>query len=168
MLAFHFDVSQGQACQWIHILSEVLRLTLAELEHTPERDPQKVKELLESYIDESQECSGNETESETSTEKFAIDGTERRLQRPKDQEKQKRFYSGKTKYTVKNNVIVTLGNRRVEYLGRTWEGKKHDKNICEYMSFQKEAPSIKTQVSRDMNQRECIPVNLRRSRWVES
>jgi hypothetical protein len=131
VLAFHFDVSQGQACQWIHILSEVLRLTLAELGHTPERDPQKVKELLESYIDESQECSGNETESETSTEKFAIDGTERRRQRPKDQEEQKRFYSGKTNYTVKNNVIVTLGNRRMEYLGRTWEGKKHDKNICD-------------------------------------
>jgi len=140
VLAFHFDISQGQACQWIHILSEVLRLTLAELGHTPERDPQKVKELLESYIDESHKCSGNETESETSTEtlteafteKFAIDGTERRRQRPKDQEEQKRFYSGKKKtHTVKNNVIVTLGNRRVEYLGGTWEGKKHDKTICD-------------------------------------
>jgi hypothetical protein len=28
-------------------------------------------------------------------------------------------------------VIVTLGNRRVEYLGITWEGKKHDKTICD-------------------------------------
>jgi hypothetical protein len=34
-------------------------------------------------------------------------------------------------HTVKNNVIVTLGKRRVEYLGCTWEGKKHDKNICD-------------------------------------
>ncbi len=32
---------------------------------------------------------------------------------------------------MKNNVIVTLGNRRVEYLGHTWEGKKHDKKICD-------------------------------------
>jgi hypothetical protein len=136
VLAFHFDVSQGQACQWIHILSEVLRLALTELGHTPERDPQKVKELLESYINESYECSENETESETSTEaftdKFAIDGTERRRQRPKEQEEQKRFYSGKKKtHTLKNNVIVTLSNRRVEYLGCTWEGKKHDKTICD-------------------------------------
>ena len=132
VLAFHFDISQGQACQWIQILSEVLRLTLAEIGQTPERDPQKVKELLESYINESKECSGNETESETSTEKFAIDGTERRRQRPKDQEEQKRFYSGKKKtHTVKNNLIVTLSNRRVEYLGHTWDGKKHDKTICD-------------------------------------
>ena len=50
VLAFHFDISQGQACQWIHILSEVLLLALKELGYTPERDPQKVKELLESYI----------------------------------------------------------------------------------------------------------------------
>ena len=51
----HFDMSQGQACQWIRILSEVLRLALGELGHLPERDPQKVKELLETYIDESQQ-----------------------------------------------------------------------------------------------------------------
>jgi len=128
VLAFQFDMSQGQACQWIHILSEVLLLALKELGHTPERDAQKVKELLESYMDESDECSDGKAEKE----KFAIDGTERRRQRPKDQEEQKRFYSGKKKaHTVKNNVIVTLGHRKVEYLGSTWEGKKHDKNICD-------------------------------------
>jgi hypothetical protein len=128
VLAFHFDMSQGQACQWVHILSEVLLLALTELGHTPERDAQKVKELLESYMDESDECSDSKAEKEN----FAIDGTERRRQRPKDQEEQKRFYSGKKKaHTVKNNVIVTLGHRKVEYLGSTWEGKKHDKNICD-------------------------------------
>jgi hypothetical protein len=130
VLAFHFDMSQSQACQWIHILSEVLLLALKELGHAPEREAQKVKELLESYMDESGECSEDETGDET--EKFAIDGTERRRQRPKDQEEQKRFYSGKKKtHTVKNNVIVTLGHKRVEYLGSTWEGKKHDKSMCD-------------------------------------
>ena len=129
VLAFHFDMSQGQACQWIHILSEVLRLALGELGHLPERDPQKVKELLETYMDES---SQHETAAETELESFGIDGTERRRQRPQDQEEQKRFYSGKKKtHTVKNNLIVTLGSRRVEYLGCTWEGRKHDKKICD-------------------------------------
>lgn len=136
VLAFHFDMSQGQVCQWIHILSEVLQCALAELEQLPERDPQKVKERLETCMDESQQHSEHETEPETATEEgtesFGIDGTERRRQRPKDQEEQKRFYSGKKKtHTVKNNVIVTMGKRRVEYLGSTWEGKKHDKKICD-------------------------------------
>ena len=129
VLAFHFDMSQSQACEWIHILSEVLRMSLNALGHIPERDAKKVKELLESYLesymDESVECSDGK-------ESFAIDGTERRRQRPKDQEEQKRLYSGKKKaHTVKNNVIVTLGHKRVEYLGNTWEGKKHDKSICD-------------------------------------
>jgi hypothetical protein len=129
VLAFHFDMSQGQACQWIHILSEVLRLTLGELGHLPERDPQKVKQLLETYMDESQHC---EPSTEVEAESFVIDGTERRRQRPKDQEEQKLFYSGKKKtHTVKNNLIVTLGKRRVEYLSGTCEGKKHDKKICD-------------------------------------
>lgn len=101
VLAFHFDMSQSQACEWIHVLSEVLRLSLSELGHTPERDPQKVKELLESYMDESGECFQEETSLESSTEKadFGIDGTERRRQRPKGQEEQKRFYSGKKKHS---------------------------------------------------------------------
>ena len=133
VFAFHFDMSQGQACQWIRILSEVLRLALGELGHLPERDPQKVKELLETYMDEPQQHESSKgLETELETEKFAIDATERPRQRPKDQEEQKRFYSGKKKtHTVKNNLIVTMGKKRVEYLGYTWEGKKHDKKICD-------------------------------------
>ena len=83
-------------------------------------------------MNESQHHSEHETATEEGTESFGIDGTERRRQRPKDQEEQKRFYSGKKKtHTVKNNVIVTLEKRKVEYLGDTWEGKKYDKKICD-------------------------------------
>ena len=145
VIAFHFDMSQGQACQWIQTLSEVLLQVLAELGQLPERDPHKVKERLETYINESHceheadsdtDCE-NEVDSETSPkmeikESYAIDGTERRRQRPKDEEEQKRYYSGKKKcHTVKNNLIVSIDKRKVEYLGNTWEGKKHDKSICD-------------------------------------
>ena len=106
VLAFHFDMSQGQAYQWIQILSEVLLQTLTELGQLPERDPGKVKERLETYMNRSDLVppsdgrTKHEPDSETSPkeeskESFAIDGTERRRQRPTDQEDQKRFYSGK-------------------------------------------------------------------------
>ncbi len=134
VLAYHFGMSQGQACQWIHTLSAVLKCALTELGQLPERDPQKVKKRLQRYMNESQQSSQHEIEWETitETESFGIDGTERRRQRPKDQDKQKLFYSGKKKtHTVKNNVIVSMGKRKVEYLGCTWEGKKHDKKICD-------------------------------------
>ena len=84
VLAFHFHMSQSQACHWVHILSEVLQWTLRELGHLPER------ELLKTYMDESQQ---HEAATELELENFAIDGTECRRQRPKDQEKQKRFYT---------------------------------------------------------------------------
>jgi len=35
VLAYHFGMSQGQACHWIHILSEVLKCTLWELGQLP-------------------------------------------------------------------------------------------------------------------------------------
>jgi hypothetical protein len=42
------------------------------------------------------------------------DGTERRIQRPEDPEKQKIFYSGKKKcYTVKNIVIADAAVKKV-------------------------------------------------------
>jgi hypothetical protein len=60
---------------------------------------------------------------------FIIDGTERRINRPKDKEERKEHYSGKKKtFTVKNNVITQRGGK-VLYLSDTYEGKKHDKSI---------------------------------------
>lgn len=116
VLAFEFGMTQGQACYWIHTLSEVLKQTLASMEQLPERNPTE----LEANLAESGET------------KFGIDGTERKIQRPKDNEEQKQYYSGKNKtHTVKNNIVVTLSRRQVKYLSGTYEGKKHDKKICD-------------------------------------
>jgi len=116
VLAFEFGMTQGQACYWVHTLSEVLERALASMEQLPERNPTE----LEANLAES-----GETE-------FGIDGTERKIQRPKDDEQQRQYYSGKKKtHTVKNNVVVTLSSRRVKYLSGTYEGKKHDKKICD-------------------------------------
>jgi len=116
VLAFEFGITQGQACYWIHTLSEVLQRALASRKQSPTRDPTD----LEAHLAES-----GETE-------FGIDGTERKMQRPTDDEQQRRYYSGKKKaHTVKNNVVVTLKSRCVHYLSGTYEGKKHDKKICD-------------------------------------
>jgi hypothetical protein len=116
VLAFEFGMSQGQAGHWIHILSEVLKRALASMGHLPERDPAQLGANLA--------ASGED--------QFGLDGTERRIQRPKDNEEQKQYYSGKKKaHTLQNNVVVTLGSRQVKYLGGTHEGKKHDKKICD-------------------------------------
>jgi hypothetical protein len=124
ILGFEFGLSQERACELIHILSEVLKRTLATMQMMPEREPTHLVEKL---------AQGSENE-------FVLDGTERKIQRPKDPTDQKKYYSGKKHaHTVKNNLVVTRKSRLIKYLSKTHEGKKHDKKICdeEQLTFPK-------------------------------
>ncbi|MCP4486037.1 MAG: hypothetical protein GY820_01750 [Gammaproteobacteria bacterium] len=92
VLAYLFGLSQGQANEWIHRLSEILKIALELAGQLPERDPKKLEKILAKY----------------ETLEFIIDGTERRRQRPKDNEQQKSYYSGKKKaHTVLFTYIET-------------------------------------------------------------
>ena len=63
---------------------------------------------------------------------MAIDGTERRRQRPQDDTAQQAHYSGKKKaHTDKNILLVNEMTRKVAYLGPTEPGKTHDKKATD-------------------------------------
>jgi hypothetical protein len=63
---------------------------------------------------------------------FIIDGTERPIRRPKDQDQQRTLYSGKKKrHTVKNNVITDKRTRKIKALSLTREGRTHDKKLAD-------------------------------------
>ncbi len=116
VMAFHFEMSQGQANDWIHRLTRIVQVALDQQGSKPERNPDQVEQ----------------TAADTPEREFAIDGTERERQRPQDPQAQSDYYSGKKKkHTVKNNLIVGVKDRLVKYLGKTHEGKKHDKKICD-------------------------------------
>ena len=83
VIAHLFGLSQGGANQWIHRLSTVLKTALADAGHLPARLPEEMLQRL-----------GEEGE-----QALAIDGTERRINRPSDDERQKAHYSGKKKPT---------------------------------------------------------------------
>src|SRR5436305_3786954 len=76
-----FGMSQSQVCTWIHALTPVIRRALGIETCLPERNPRKLKEVLEA-------CALHD---------FLIDGSERERQRPSDHDEQKDFYSGKQK-----------------------------------------------------------------------
>ena len=117
LLGFLFGMSQERANELIHSLSEVLLQALKEGGYVPERLPESLKKKLLEDV--------NQTD-------YAIDGTEREIQRPADDEKQEFFYSGKTKmHSVKNLIITAIKDRLVKYLSLTCEGKKHDKKIVD-------------------------------------
>lgn len=117
---FLFGMSQAQANQWIHRLTRVLNQALGYEQQLPEREPANLESVL-------RRCPSLE---------FIIDGTERRINRPKDKTDRKTYYSGKKKtYTVKNLIIPERGGK-VRYLSDTYEGKKHDKAIADQEDLQ--------------------------------
>jgi hypothetical protein len=113
---FLFGMGQPQANEWIHRLTPILNAALGHEMQLPAREPGDIEAVLKA-------CPGLE---------FVIDGTERPIRRPKDKDKQRRYYSGKKKrHTVKNNVIKSRSSRKIKVLSRTVEGKKHDKKLAD-------------------------------------
>jgi hypothetical protein len=101
----------------MHRLLPVLQRALADLGMAPEREASRVASsplALEG------------------APALAIDGTERRRQRPQDAVRQQEHYSGKKKtHTDKNLLLVNEMTGKVVYLGPTEPGKKHDKKAAD-------------------------------------
>lgn len=117
MHGLQFALSQPQTNYWIHHLLPVLQRALAALEVAPERDASRVATSPLTL-----EGAPN----------LAIDGTERRRQRPQDAMAQKEHYSGKKKaHTDKNLLLVNENTGKVSYLGPTLAGKTHDKRAAD-------------------------------------
>jgi hypothetical protein len=113
---FFYGMGQPQANEWIHRLTPILNQALGYEMQLPAREPKDIQQVLA-------ECPGLE---------FIIDGTERPVRRPKDGDKQRRYYSGKKKrHTVKNNLVTDKRTRKIKVLSRTVEGKKHDKKLAD-------------------------------------
>ena len=117
MHGWQFHLRQAQTNYWIHCLLPVLQQALAALEMPPERDASRVAVpplTLEG------------------APQLAIDGTERRRQRPTGATRQQEHYSGKTKaHTDKNIVLINEHAGKVVYLGPTVPGKTHDKQAAD-------------------------------------
>jgi Helix-turn-helix of DDE superfamily endonuclease/DDE superfamily endonuclease len=117
MHALQFEMSQPQANYWIHQLLPVLQQALAALGHAPERDASRLATTPLTL------------EGAPAT---ALDGTERRRQRPTDARLQQAHYSGKKKtHTDKNLLLVNEMTSKVVYLGPTLAGRTHDKKAAD-------------------------------------
>ena len=113
---YFFGMGQPQANAWIHRLTPLLNQALGYERQLPARKTSDIEQVLAA-------CPGLE---------FIIDGTERPIRRPKDKDKQRRYYSGKQKrHTVKNNVVSDKRTRKIKALSPTCEGKKHDKELAD-------------------------------------
>jgi hypothetical protein len=117
MHGLQFGLSQSQTNYWIHHLLPVVQAALHELGLLPERDGSQV--VASAMAQEG-------------PPDFALDGTERRRQRPQDPTEQKDHYSGKKKtHTDKNIILINESTAKVVYLGPTEAGAKHDKKAAD-------------------------------------
>jgi hypothetical protein len=91
MPGWHFGLSQPQANYWIHLLLPVLQRALADLGLAPECEASRVAESPLALEGASE---------------LAIDGSERRRQRPQDTVAQKEHYSGKKKAHTDKNILA--------------------------------------------------------------
>ena len=108
-----FGITQGQVSLWVKILTEMVSQLMAL--HRPARKARQLNQLLVEQPE---------------LQELVIDGTERRLPRPQDRAKQKRFYSGRKKRHAVKNVIV-VGQGKVLWCSATVPGKCHDKKATE-------------------------------------
>jgi len=112
-----FGMSQPVVNQWIHILHPCLNQALGKLGEIPARTASDLQ------------VAGDDVKV------YFQDGTERPIPRPRNQEVQKAYYSGKKKHhTVKNNVLVNA-QAKIGLLSETCEGRKHDKKIADETQF---------------------------------
>lgn len=117
MHGLQFELSQSQANYWIHRLLPLLQHALREMGQAPERDAQRVATSALALA---------------GAPNLAVDGTDRRRQRPRDAATQKAHYSGKKKtHTDKNILLVNEHTGQVVYLGPTVPGKTHDKKAVD-------------------------------------
>jgi len=81
VMAASYDMEKYQANQWIHRLTKILKQSLGKMQMLPERDPQKLEEIL----------------IRLKIKDIWLDATERPITRSTDYETQKENFSGKKK-----------------------------------------------------------------------
>lgn len=113
-LAFMADLPRSKAFRWIHLLLPVLEMTLGRTLSLPKRKARNFEEILRAFPD---------------IKEIFIDGTERRVEKPRKLKKRNKLYSGKKKATTRKTVIVTTKDKRILAMTPTKSGRRHDKRL---------------------------------------
>jgi hypothetical protein len=116
VLGFFVDRDRGKCCRSVQLLLPVLEQTLGRTLALPERKTHSLKEVFERFPE---------------LKDVFVDGTERRVQKPKGLKKRNKLYSGKKKATTRKTVIVSDEKKRILYMSKTKSGRRHDKRLAD-------------------------------------
>jgi len=113
VLANHYRSKCGDS---VKLLLPVLEKTLGRNLVLPKRPGHSLEEIFRHYPE---------------IKDVFIDGTERRVQKPKNIKKRNKLYSGKKKATTRKIIIVSDERKRILYISKTKSGRRHDKRIAD-------------------------------------
>ncbi len=130
LAGFFFDVDRSQTNRWTHALLPILEKTLGRRCVLPERKISNVAEFVMKFGE---------------LKDVFIDGTERRVQRPKDTKRQVKNYSGKKKTHTIKNIVMNDESKKILLLTPTLHGSMHDKKLYDKLSLGNSIPSDVTQ-----------------------
>lgn len=116
VMGFLTDRERGKCCESVQFLLPVLEMALGRKQALPKRKITSVDEFFRLYPE---------------VKDVFIDGTERRVEKPKNLKKRNKLYSGKKKATTRKTIVVTDEKKRVLLMSPTKSGRRHDKRISD-------------------------------------
>jgi DDE superfamily endonuclease len=125
VLAAFFDRGRGRSCESVHFLTRALEKTLGRRLVLPKRKISSIKEFMEAFPE---------------VKDVFLDGTERRVEKPKKKKRHNKLYSGKKKGTTRKNIIVADEKKRVLVLTPTKSGRRHDKRLADKVLLAEHIP----------------------------
>lgn len=125
VLAFFSNKSRGRSCEAVHIYLHILQKALGRKIVLPERKITSVEEFLEKFPE---------------VKDVFVDGTERRMQRPKQTKQNKRYYSGKKKGHTRKNIVMADEKKRILLVSPTKAGRRHDKRLADRIHLMQHIP----------------------------
>jgi hypothetical protein len=125
VLGFLFDLERGCSNRWVHRLQGVLETALGQKMVLPERKIESIEQFLQRFPE---------------IKKVILDGTERPVQRPKDEKKQQEHYSGKKRRHTRKYITVSTRKKRVIVLTHARAGTIHDKRQLDEASVVEHIP----------------------------
>ena len=109
-----FDIDRSQAHRWMHRLQKALEIALAKKMVLPKRKLTSMEEFIDAFPE---------------VKRVILDGTERLIQRAKDQEKQILDYFRNLKRHTRSHLGAVAPDKRILLLSEAHNGKDHDKGI---------------------------------------
>ena len=125
VLGFLTDRERSHCCESVRFLSKALKKALGRELVLPERKIGSVDEFLRKFPE---------------VKDVFLDGTERRVQRPKDGRRQRKTYSGKKKANTRKNIVMSDEKKKILFLSPTKSGRRHDKRLADKVSLVQRIP----------------------------